>query len=347
MALRERFGEAGIDALWVSSPPNVRYLSGFSSPQDAKLLLLPDQVLFYTDARYTVQAASEVSVPVQIARPPETLKYAAKLLRALRVGFEAPHLTVDGLAELETHWPQVASLVPTRGLVEQLRVIKDAEEIALIRRAQAIADAAYSAALPQLEPGISESELALQLEIQMRRLGADGPAFDFTVASGERGARPHAGASAARLEAGQLVTLDFGARVQGYHSDMTRTLALGEVGPELRRIYNAVLEAQETALAAVRPGVSTAELDRLAREVLTGQHLGEYFAHSLGHGVGLEIHEAPGLRAASEEVLQPGMVITLEPGVYKEHLGGVRIEELVLVTESGYEVLSSSPKVRL
>ena len=337
--------QVGVDALWISQPANLRYLSGFSSPEDAKLLLTPGGVLLYTDSRYALQAAEEVTVGTHIARSPATLEHAAEQVRGLKVGFEAEHLTVAGLDDLKQYWP--AELVPLRHLVETLRLIKTEPEIAAIRKAQAIADAAYVEVLPQIQAGVRETDLALALELAMRRRGADGLSFEIIVASGSRGALPHGRASEKLLTEGELVTLDFGALVGGYHSDMTRTVAVGEVGPELRRLYTAVLDAEEQAIAAVGPGVRAAELDALARGVLAGHHLAEHFTHSLGHGVGLNVHEAPGLRAASDEVLRPGMIVTIEPGVYLGGVGGVRIEDLLLVTESGSEVLSQSPKVRL
>ncbi len=344
-AIRTAMQQAGVDALWISQPANVRYLSGFSSPEDAKLLLTAEGTLLYTDSRYALQAAQEVGTGVHIARSPATLEHAAERVRGLRVGFEAEHLTVAGLDELRQYWQ--AELLPLRRLVETLRLVKSDAEVALIRQAQAIADTAYAEVLPQLQAGARESDLALALELAMRRLGADGPSFETIVASGERGALPHGRASGKQLAAGELVTLDFGALLDGYHSDMTRTVPIGEVGPELRRLYLAVLDAEEQAIAAAGPGVRAADLDALAREVLAGHGLAESFTHSLGHGVGLDIHEGPGLRAASDEVLRPGMVVTIEPGVYLPGVGGVRIEDLLLITESGHEVLSQSPKARL
>ncbi len=343
--LRPAMLEAGVDALWISQPENLRYLSGFSSPEDAKLLITPGGATLYTDGRYTVQAAQEVDLPVHIARPPATLEHAAAQLRGLRVGFEAAHLSVAAHQELQQHWQ--AELVALGGLVEQLRLIKAPAELESIRAAQNIADTAFAQILPQIKHGAREVDIAWALEDAMRQLGAEAPAFETIVASGVRGALPHGRASQKVLQEGELVTLDFGARVGGYHSDMTRTLALGEVSESLKRIYNAVLDAEEAALSAIRPGLRAADLDAVARGVLGGLDLADAFTHSLGHGVGLHIHEGPGLRSTSDEVLAAGMVITVEPGVYIEHLGGVRIEDLVLVTEQGSEVLSRSPKVRL
>lgn len=334
-------GRAGVDALWVSAPANVRALTGFSSGADGKVLVLAGEATLYTDARYTVQAREESSVPQHIARPPETYEHAAERVRGLRVGFEAEHLTVAGLEDLRAHWD--AALVPTRGLVEALRRVKTAQEVAAIREAQALADRVFGEVRPLIRAGVREIDVALALELGLRRAGAE-VGFDVIVASGPRGAMPHGVASERVIEDGDLVTVDFGARLRGYHSDMTRTVAVGTPSEEMRRVYNAVLEAEEAAVAAVRPGVTGGELDALARGILERHGLGEAFAHSLGHGVGLNVHEGPGLRKGSEDVLEPGMVVTIEPGAYLPGVGGVRIEDLVLVTEGGHEVLSRTPK---
>lgn len=332
---------AGVDALWVSDPANVRALSGFSSDKDGKVLVGPQEATLYTDARYTVQAREQSRLPQFIARPPETFEHAASGVKGLRVGVEAEHLSVAGLEDLRKHWDAV--LVPTRDLIKALRVVKSPEEVALVRRAQDIADAAFAQVRPQIRAGVRELDIALELEWAMRRAGAES-AFEIIVASGPNGAKPHGVASERVIEDGELVTVDMGARVSGYHSDMTRTVAVGEVSGELRRLYDAVLEAQQAAVQAVKPGVPAAELDKLARDLLTERGLGEYFSHSLGHGVGLDIHEGPRLTKDSKDVLEAGMIVTIEPGVYVPGLGGVRIEELVLVTPGGHEVLSHSPK---
>lgn len=344
---------AGLDALWVSRPENVRYLSGFTSGDDAKLLVVAagDQTgaTLYTDARYTVQAGEESRFPAFIARSPATLEHAASGVQGLRVGFEADHLTVSELEALRAHWQAggtPATLISTQGVVEGLRLVKTEEEVAQIRAAQAIADAAFAAVRPGIVAGVREDSVAGQLEAFMRERGA-GSAFDITVASGPRGAMPHGTASGRVIGNDELVTIDFGAKIGGYHSDMTRTVAVGNPSEELRRLYRAVLEAEEAAVQAIRPGAKCSDLDKLARDILVSHGLGEYFAHSLGHGVGLAIHEGPGLRGTSKDVLEAGMVVTAEPGVYLPGVGGVRIEDLILVTPTGHEVLSSSPKERL
>ncbi|BDP41642.1 aminopeptidase [Deinococcus aetherius] len=342
--LRAAMSRAGVDAMWVSGPANVRALTGFSSPADGKVLVTAEGATLYTDARYTVQAREESRLPPVIARPPETYEHAASPVRDLRVGFEAEYLTVAGFEELRAHWD--ATLVPTRGLVEALRLVKTPGEVQAIRDAQDLADRVFGEVRPMIRAGVRELDVALELELGLRRAGAE-VGFDVIVASGPRGAMPHGVASERVIGDGELVTVDFGARLRGYHSDMTRTVAAGTPGEEMRRVYNAVLEAEEAAVAAVRPGARAADLDALAREILERHGLGEAFAHSLGHGVGLNIHEGPGLRNGSEDVLEPGMVVTVEPGAYLPGVGGVRIEDLVLVTEGGSEVLSRTPKERV
>lgn len=343
--LRAALKRAGVDALWVSDPANIRVLTGFTDGKDGKVLVTPDDATLYTDARYTVQAQEESSVPQFIARPPETYEHAAAKVKGLRVGFEAESLTVAGLEDLQKRWPD-ATLVPLRGVIQGLRTVKNQDEIKAIRAAQDLADRVYGEVRPMIKAGAREIDIANEIEVRLRQAGASS-AFGLIVASGPNGAKPHAGASERVIQDGDLVTIDMGAKLGGYNSDMTRTVAVGTPSDELRRMYNAVLEAEQAAVKAVKPGVRAADLDKLARDILTEHGLGEAFAHSLGHGVGLEVHEGPGLRGTSEDVLAAGNVITIEPGAYVAGLGGVRIEDLVLVTDSGYEVLSHSPKESL
>ena len=340
--LRPALRRAGVDAAWISDPANVRYLSGFTSGEDGKVLVTPDGATLYTDARYTVQAQQESGLPTLIARPPATYQDAAAKVAGLRVGIEADHLTVAAYDDLRAHWPD-AMLMPLRGLVQALRVVKTPDEVAQIRAAQALADRVYAEVRPLIRAGVTELSVAGEIESRLRQAGAES-AFEIIVASGERGALPHGRATEKVIQDGELVTIDMGARLNGYHSDMTRTLAIGRPGDEMRRVYNAVLEAEEAAVAAVKPGARAADLDKLARDILTRHGLGEAFAHSLGHGVGLQIHEGPGLRGTSEDVLEAGMLVTIEPGAYLPGVGGVRIEDLLLVTESGHEVLSRAQK---
>jgi len=340
VTLRGALRERGVDALYVTHPANVRYLTGFSSPKDASVLVLPDRAVMFTDGRYTAQAAEEALVPYEITS--EVDSRIAELAHGLRVGVEAEHLTLQRHARLKERLG--ADPVAIEGLIAKQRVVKRPDEFELLREAARITDAAFAAVLEFIREGVTEAEVALELERSMRLAGADGPGFDTIVASGVRGAMPHGTASTKRIGRGELVTLDFGAAFRGYHADMTRTVAVGEVGPEERRMYDAVLEAQQLAVAAIAPGKNGREVDSVARDALARHGLAEAFAHSLGHGTGLEIHEGPRLSQRSDDVLKPGMIVTVEPGVYVPGFTGLRIEDLVLVTETGHEVLSRSPK---
>jgi len=339
--IREALGARGVDALLVTYPANVRYLTGFSSPKDASVLVLPDRVVMLTDGRYTAQAAEEALVPYEVVSDADAR--VAELARGLRLGVEAEHMTLQRhgkLAEKLGAPPQ-----PLEGIVAELRLVKQPHEVDLIREAVRIADAAFAAVLELIREGVTEAEVALELERAMRLAGADGPAFETIVASGVRGAMPHGTASHKRIGRGELVTLDFGATFRGYNSDMTRVVAVGEVGAEERRMYDLLLEAQERTVAAIAPGKTGREVDAVARAFLAAQGWGDdVFAHSTGHGVGLEVHEGPRLSKRFEHVLRPGMVVTVEPGIYFPDRTGMRIEDLVLVTEDGHEVLTKSPK---
>lgn len=338
--VRAALTEQGLDALYVTQPANVRYLSHFSSPADASVLVLPDAAVLLTDGRYTAQADEESAVPFEIvANADETV---ARLAQGLRLGVESDHLTVKrfrALADLLGSEPRTSAEI-----VARLRAVKSEHEVAMLREAARLTDIGFQAALAFLRAGVTEVDVALELERAMRSAGADGPGFETIVASGARGAMPHGTATRKKLADGDLVTLDFGACYHGYHADMTRTVGIGVVGTEERRLYQAVLESQVAAVAAVRPGRTGVELDNVARDILKGHGLADYFSHSLGHGTGLAIHEDPRLSQRSTDVMEPGMIVTIEPGVYIPGFTGLRIEDLVLVTKGGHEVLSHSPK---
>jgi Xaa-Pro aminopeptidase/Xaa-Pro dipeptidase len=342
----EQFEAVSIDALWVSTPENVRYLSGFSSPEDGRVLLWPDgSGLLFTDGRYTVQAAEESSLEVVIFSSQADLdQQLSRRLSGKRLGVEADHLTLQAARRLEGLSLQLKEV---SGLIEERRRVKTPAEVERIRKAAELADRALESALPTLQVGTRELDFAFAVEAALRRLGANGVAFDFIVASGPRSAMPHGRASERQVEEGDLVTVDMGALYQGYHSDMTRAYPLGQLGSRLRSLYQEVLRVEQLAVEAVRPGVTGGELDQLAREALGRAGLAEAFAHSLGHGVGLAIHEGPRLAKGSQDRLEPGMVVTIEPGVYFPGFGGVRIEDLLLVTESGHSVLSHAAKAEL
>lgn len=352
-----RLDDLGLGALLVTNPENRRYLSGFTGHDDGAdsagaLLIAGTRVTLITDGRYTEQAAGECPGMRVVKRDGSMTSLAAQLLResgAARVGFEATHLTValrDDLdAALASGEGDRPELVPTRQLVERLRVVKDAEELAAIERAVAITDETFLHLTGYLQPGLTERQVAREIERYMLEQGADGLAFDSIVASGPNAALPHATPTDRALALGEPIILDMGARYAGYCSDMTRTVCLGEPGEEAQRVYDAVLRAQESCSRGLRPGLNGKEADALARDSLMQDGYGERYLHGTGHGLGLEIHEDPQLRKAGEEyVLEPGMVVTVEPGAYISGWGGVRIEDTAVLTEEGVRVLTKSPK---
>ncbi|MBE3590422.1 MAG: aminopeptidase P family protein [Firmicutes bacterium] len=343
----ENAREHGADALIVQSAPNRRYLTGFTG-SEGTIVITSEGVHLLVDFRYVEQAKLQApGAHVQMYRREELWAKVAEALAAAgarRPGFEAEHVSWARWRKMVESLPEGVEAVPVTGAVERVRAVKDAGELELIRRAMRITDEALAAVLPEVRPGVRERELALRLEWEMKRRGAEGTAFDFIVASGPRSAMPHGVAGDRALERGDFVTFDIGARYQGYCADMTRTVILGEADERQRAIYDLVLRAQEAALAAVRAGVRASEVDAAARRVIADAGYGEAFGHGLGHGVGLDVHEAPSLNARSEDVLEEGMVVTIEPGVYLEGWGGVRIEDSVVVTAAGYELLTFTAK---
>ena len=346
-ALRALLRSRDVDALLVTDLVNVRYLTDFTG-SNAALLVHVDgdgRSRLCTDGRYRAQVAAEVpDLEAVIERAcAVTLAGLAPGLGVGALGFESDHVTVDAHAALAEH---KAALVRAPGLVQRLRMVKDDAELAVLRTACAIADAALAELIDHggLAPGRTEAEVALDLEYRMRAHGAAGPSFDTIVAAGERTALPHARPTDQRLQGNELVLIDMGALRHGYASDMTRTLYLGRPSPKVRRMYGAVLQAQLAGIAAIRPGATAEQVDRACRKVLKSHGLDKYFTHSTGHGLGLEIHEAPRLGKGDTTRLEAGMAITVEPGVYVEGFGGIRIEDTVAVTANGCEVLTPTPK---
>jgi Xaa-Pro aminopeptidase len=334
-----------IGALLVSAAPNVRYLSGFTG-DNAMLLALPGKAILFTDPRYSIQAAQQVSCRVKISKGPLVDGVAAALrkLGAVRIGYEPALMTCAAFDALQARLPMKASLEPLPALVEELRMVKSAAELALIRRSVELNSRAFSLAAARVRPGMTERDLAAEIEYRMRRLGAEKPSFETIVAAGRRSALPHAQPTSAALRLGQLVVIDMGAFVDGYASDMTRMLFLGTPGARVKRVYSAVLEAQLAAIDTVRAGVPAFKVDAAARRVLRAYGFERAFVHSTGHGLGLEIHEPPRLGKRDKTILQPGMAVTIEPGVYLEGFGGIRIEDSIEVTATGCRILTPTPK---
>jgi Xaa-Pro aminopeptidase len=334
-----------LSALLITRLVNVRYLTGFSGSAGMLLLLAGGPPVLMTDGRYTTQAKEELAIDAEI-RVRGTDGYRPLLQELVppgRLGLEAETTSWAELRRFE-EWLTQSEKVPTQGLVESVRQVKDEGELARIARAVEIGDQAFELVISSLGPGRTELEVAASIEMSFKELGASGPSFESIVAAGERSAMPHARPTCEQIRRGDFVVLDFGCVVDGYCSDMSRTVVVGEPTPRQREIYELVSEAQEAARAAVRPGVEAGDVDEAARRVLREAGYGDAFSHSVGHGVGLEIHEAPWVRSASTDILEPGHVVTDEPGVYVEGFGGVRIEDQLVVTHSGPRTLTRSPK---
>lgn len=343
--LREALEQRKVDALVVTHLPNLRYLCGFKG--SAGVLLAGSRSVLFTDGRYAEQAAAQVAgARVSIAKG-STLEAAAATCIKLgfgRVAIESEHLTVAQLGAFEEALGKRVKVIRLAGAVEKLRARKDADEIECIRNAVALSSHLFRPLLKSIRSGIAETAIAAKLEYMARKAGADGMSFETIVASGERSALPHGVASNAKLPLGGFVVLDYGVVLDGYCSDMTRTVHLGKAPVESRALYTAVLDAQLAAISAVRPGATAGEVDQAARQELKRAKLDRFFTHSTGHGVGLEIHELPRLAARNDAILHPGMVVTIEPGVYLPTKCGIRIEDMLLVTERGYEVLTPVTK---
>lgn len=345
MNLQKRLGEQGLDALLITSPFNRQYISGFTGSA-GYLLVTENKAKLITDFRYVDQAAEQaphVEVVKSRADMLEEVGIQLAELKIHKIGFEKQYVSYSlyqGLSKVsgKMEWIGIA------GIVEEMRMIKTPDEISIIKQACEIADRSFQHILHFIKPGVTEREVALELEFHMRKQGATSTSFETIVASGPRSALPHGVASEKVISAGEVVTLDFGAYYKGYVSDITRTVAVGEPSEQLKQIYNIVLEAQLAGVTHVKAGLTGKEADAITRDIITAAGYGEKFGHSTGHGIGLEVHEGPGLSSKSEVILKPGMVVTVEPGIYISQIGGVRIEDDVVITENGCEIITQSTK---
>ena len=344
--LRERLLRDGVDAAVITEPANVRWLTGFTG-SNGTVVVGPAGTLLVTDARYAEQApgqldqagcSGEVEVVVARSVPGAT---ADRLEGVATLGLED---SIDWRRQLGFLEAVDAEVVPLTEVVEGLRAVKDSAELARVEAAARITDAALAAVLPMLRPGTTEVEIQLSIDDGLRRAGASGPAYDTIVASGPNSSLPHASPTSRELVSGDLVVIDAGATVDGYHSDMTRTFVLGEPSEQAATMLDAVTRSQEAGVATVRPGIEAREVDRACRSVIDDADMGEAFVHGTGHGVGLHIHELPRIASGSCTVLRPGHVLTVEPGVYFPGFGGARVEDLVVVTEDGCRALTRHPK---
>jgi Xaa-Pro aminopeptidase len=336
-------GARALDALLINSPENIRYLTGFTG-SEAVLLLAPRGMRLIVDARYTSQARDECR-GIAIVETKDKIRGAAKCARDLgvkKIGFEPQHVTVEQYGVLENIGS--VDLVPEINGPEKVRSIKEPGELKLIKKAAVISSESYRGILKEIKAGTKESEIGLSLEFCIRKRGADRISFPFIVASGKRGALPHGLSTGKRIGEGEFVTVDFGAVYRGYCSDETCTFVVGKPSRKQKRVYQAVKDAHDKAISKVRPGIKAKQIDAAARGQIEKAGLGRYFRHGTGHGVGLAIHEEPKIAPRQEGRIEEGMVFTIEPGVYIPGWGGVRIEDLVVVTSRGCELMSSVPK---
>jgi Xaa-Pro aminopeptidase len=354
--LRTGLDAAGVDGIVVTSLTNIRYLTGFTGSAGV-LMVMPGETVLLTDGRYETQAAEQlastgVDVRTAIAGAPDQARVASGIVAGagagrLRLGLEAAHVSWARQRVLASEWFVDVALEATTGLVEALRRVKDDGELARIGLAAAIADGALATVRPLLGDAPTEADFGRALDHEMRRLGADGPSFETIVASGPNSAKPHHRPGPRRIGAGEPVVVDFGALVDGYCSDMTRTVWVGELhAPEMRRAVAVVADSQAAGVAAVAAGVEARSVDRACRDVIAVAGWADRFVHGTGHGVGLDIHEAPAVAATSVDTLHAGHVVTVEPGVYLPGIGGVRIEDTLVVTDGGSRPLTTTPKDR-
>jgi len=341
--LREAMKQNGFEAVLITKPENRRYVSGFTGTSGI-VVVTQTNAWFVTDFRYKDQAASECEgFEILIHTPEKSVYQVLNELELKSLAFEDENMTVSQYNTYISEMGQT-EFVSISQMVEGLRIQKTHDEIDMIRKSAAITDAGFSHIISYIKPGMKEIEVALELEMFMKKQGASALSFDIIVASGLRSSLPHGRASEKIIEDGDFITMDFGCIYKGYCSDMTRTVVVGEASEKQKKVYETVLKAQEAALKAIKPGISGKDADKVARDIITEEGFGEYFGHGLGHGVGLEVHEAPRLAPIGEKILKENMVVTDEPGIYIPDFGGVRIEDLIVVTEEGCERLSTSPK---
>lgn len=342
---RKQLLENQVDAMLITSSSNRRYITGFTG-SSGYALITQNEAVFITDFRYTTQAGKQAPLFEIVQHDGviiDSVKEQLERLNVKTLGFEQDFVTFSIFKQFEEKFNGVELLALSQ-VVEKLRLVKDEEELKLVKKAAEIADNAFSYLLTVIMPGMREVEVAIALEYKMRELGADGASFDTIVASGYRSALPHGIASDKVIENGDLVTIDFGAVYKGYVSDVTRTIVMGEPSDKQKEIYNIVLEAQLNGVNNIKPGLTGKEADALTRDLINNHGYAEHFGHGTGHGIGMDVHEGPTLSPRGEVVLSPGMIVTVEPGIYIPDFGGVRIEDDVVITQDGGEVITKTTK---
>jgi len=338
--------QENLDCLLVTDLPQIHYLCGYTGT-NGLLIVFQTEAIFITDFRYAGQVRQQVKgakIKVVSRELLSELDENKKLqTRNLRVGYLEQFLPVQSLKMIKAKLPN-ALMAPTFGLVEALAVKKDAGELKLLKKAAEITDTAFERVLQIIRPGVGENEVRAELEYQMMMLGSEKPGFETIIASGPRSAMPHGVASEKKIKKGEFVTLDFGAVYEGYHADMTRTVVVGKANSKQKKIYNLVLKAQIAGIKKAKAGLKGSEVDKHVRDIITRAGYGKNFGHGLGHGLGLQIHEEPRLTPLSDTVLEPNMVVTVEPGIYLDGWGGVRIEDDIIITRNGCRVINKSDK---
>ena len=343
--IKEACNFLNADAFLVSSLVNVRYLSGFTG-SNGLLLISGDNDFLFTDSRYIEQGREQTcdQITVSLTSGFSAIEELSRLCSLTNVAFESDHLTYSEFTGMEKLLKPRVNLISSKGVVEKIRSVKDNDEVDLIRRAASLADDAVTLAIQESKPGKSEFEIAWVIEKFLRENGADGVAFDTIVATGANSAKPHHRAGSTIIKAGDPLVIDMGALLNGYRSDITRTILVEGEDEKFRCVYEVVLEAQITAIEAARQGVIAKDLDLVAREVIANHGFGQNFSHGLGHGVGLDVHEMPMVVPSSDHILEEGMIFTVEPGIYLPGWGGVRIEDMVLLEEAEVSLLTNAPK---
>jgi Xaa-Pro aminopeptidase len=346
LKLREAMQRTNVEAVFITSPINRRYLTSFTGSSGYVLVTMSAAYLL-TDFRYMTQAPQQALGFTVVEHGTRVMDDILELLvsgKIERLGFEQDNVSFSAYSTYKKQLEPDIELVPLKGLVEQLRIFKDEDEMKIMQRAADLADETFNYILGVVKPGMTEREVDLAMEFYMRSHGATSSSFDTIVASGERSSMPHGIASERVIQDNEFITFDFGALLQGYCSDLTRTIALGNPKPILKEVYDIVLEAQLHTLAHIKSGMTGREADALARDIITKYGYGDQFGHSTGHGLGMEVHESPRLSKLSDDILQPGMVVTVEPGIYLPGIGGVRIEDDILITETGIVILTHCSK---
>jgi Xaa-Pro aminopeptidase len=344
--VREQLTKRRVDAILLTNLDNIRYASGFSG-SSATVVITSKRAVILVDSRYTLQAKEECPGFEVIQYSGDVLKTTNDILledKVASVGFEAEYVTISTHRKMRKMIDKGVRLVGTKRVIEDIRLVKDADEIRKLKKAIALADECFDHIISFVKPGMTERDVALEIYLYMYKNGAESLAFDTIVAAGPHAAFPHAEPGQAVLQKGQMLKMDYGARVDGYNSDITRTIFLGEPDDKQKEVYNTVLDAQLKAIEAIKPGVLGKDIDAIARDYIASKGYGENFGHGLGHSLGMATHDGPGLSSGSDIALESGMVMTVEPGIYIEGWGGVRIEDDVLVTETGCEILTKARK---